>query len=259
MSVSAHLTHFLPLALAVGLVIGALACGMLAIVLRTTYLAQHAHERYVLVLTALVTMALSVPAFDVSATLVSQRVPTVLLASVPERGSVHSLHPVPSTLVRIETRHDRLRAVDAGSSDLPAPVAEHVDLAQACLLVWLVGFAIALVRLAGGILRLRAIKRRARYLETRVTARGPIAILESDAFPVPVALGYRHPAVLLPTSLTARADHHNVEHVVLHEIEHVLRYDDVSLVIQVACVAILWFNPFAHHLAQRLVREREMA
>ena len=80
---------------------------------------------------------------------------------------------------------------------------------------------------------------------------------------VPVAVGFRTPAILLPTSL-ADADETlaatgDLDQIVLHEYAHLERYDDWTNALQLVLVRAFWFNPFVAFFAARIALEREIA
>jgi uncharacterized protein YjbI with pentapeptide repeats/beta-lactamase regulating signal transducer with metallopeptidase domain len=80
---------------------------------------------------------------------------------------------------------------------------------------------------------------------------------------VPVAVGFRTPAILLPTSL-ANADETlaatgDLDQIVLHEYAHLERYDDWTNALQLVLVRAFWFNPFVAFFAARIALEREIA
>ena len=225
------------LAVLAALVIGAAGCTSLHVALRGGVFRRQANARFVLWFGLLLAVTCSAPVVLVSGSLWLQRVPTVAVSSLP---------PVSTA---------------ATATFVPKPPAAHalVTPAHAIAVVWFAGFLLALLRLAAGIMRVRYIRERAETIELRTIARGPVRILACDHFDVPVALGYRHPAVVVPRAMLALERETDFENVVLHELEHLRRFDDLTSLVQAACMCVLWFNPFAHAIAARLGIEREMA
>ena len=124
--------------------------------------------------------------------------------------------------------------------------------------IWALGTLVLLIRL---IVRLRiavAFKRGERFDGSVRTARGA-AIVLSDAVTSPVAIGYLHPAIVLPT-LLADDDYATIrEHALAHENAHLLRYDDITALLYQVCISLAWFNPIVWLIAPHLETEREKA
>ena len=115
---------------------------------------------------------------------------------------------------------------------------------------WLVGLAVALLRLAHGVLQTRRLLGRAKLVRTGVALSRDVS--------GPVVAGYLRPCVLLP--LCAREWSAERERVVLaHELAHVRRRDGLALLIGQLVCAIHWFNPLSWLVSSRLRRECELA
>jgi beta-lactamase regulating signal transducer with metallopeptidase domain len=151
------------------------------------------------------------------------------------------------------------RRVPISDVSLPSTTRAPIDVNLIVLTIWLLGVFLSLARAGLGVLRLRKLKRDAIPLQVRATLRGPVRIVVGDLFTVPVSVGYRHPAVVLPRAMPSLQSEGDLENVILHELEHLRRYDDVASLVQIACMSVLWFNPFAYVIANRLAIEREMA
>ncbi len=141
----------------------------------------------------------------------------------------------------------------------PDPVKPRFPVAAALVMVWAIGALAFLARLAIGVTRLRRLTHNGRLLETRSVSLRRVRIIEHPSFSIPVAIGYRRPAVLMPRALLATTSEADLENILLHELEHLRRFDDVTSFLQSMCVALVWFNPFVHYVARRLAAEREMA
>jgi beta-lactamase regulating signal transducer with metallopeptidase domain len=76
---------------------------------------------------------------------------------------------------------------------------------------------------------------------------------------VPAAIGFLDPVVALPDGRLARLTDEQLQHVVLHELAHVRRRDDWSVLAERTLVALMWVNPAAHWMRRRLAIAREMA
>ncbi len=189
---------------------------------------------------------------------------TTLLSSHNEPVIVAPSHPVAvdTTLLLREEAARRLPHGDSGGTNVyepPVPVSQPLPFALTFTAAWLFGAAIFLLRVAAGLIGLRRLVRQGRIIGVRSTTRGEVRLFSHARLSVPVAIGYRRLAVLVPQTLLASAAADEIEHIVLHELEHLRRYDDVSSLVQSLCMAIMWFNPFAYVVQRWIAVEREMA
>lgn len=75
----------------------------------------------------------------------------------------------------------------------------------------------------------------------------------------PSVIGFFAPRILIPEWLYARLTPEELEHVVLHESEHLRRHDDWTNLLQKLCLVVFPLNPALAWMERRLCREREMA
>lgn len=138
------------------------------------------------------------------------------------------------------------------------------------LAVWTVVFLFHLARIAWSYRYLRGVTRRARKpsAEQRLNfdqwvltchVRRPVRLLLSDEIASPMAVGFRHPAVLVPGPLMAELSEAELDHALLHEIAHIARYDDWTNLIARVAAAGLVLHPIAAWVLRRIAREREIA
>jgi beta-lactamase regulating signal transducer with metallopeptidase domain len=86
-----------------------------------------------------------------------------------------------------------------------------------------------------------------------------VKLLLSDRIQSPIAVGFRHPAVLIPRSLVGHLDGADLDHMLLHELAHLARRDDWSnLAVRVAW-GLVGFHPIAAFILRRIEEERELA
>jgi TonB family protein len=69
----------------------------------------------------------------------------------------------------------------------------------------------------------------------------------------------RRPVLLLPSEVAAQLDDEELEAVVLHELAHVERRDNLCANLQTAVACAFWFNPAVWLVGRRLFAERESA
>jgi beta-lactamase regulating signal transducer with metallopeptidase domain len=108
-----------------------------------------------------------------------------------------------------------------------------------------------------------SVARRLRRFRHSARSGRAVELRVSSDVDVPVAVGFRTPAILLPTSL-AHADETlaatgDLDQIVLHEYAHLERYDDWTNALQLVLVRAFWFNPFVAFFAARIALEREIA
>jgi len=87
----------------------------------------------------------------------------------------------------------------------------------------------------------------------------PVRLLISERIASPMATGFRHPAVILPTGLLTQFGGNEIDHVLLHELAHVDRRDDWTNLAARCAGAIVGLHPVAAWVLRQIVRERELA
>jgi TonB family protein len=107
---------------------------------------------------------------------------------------------------------------------------------------YLFGLSALLARLAIGAARARILVRRAASREGRLT---------SDSCAVPVAVGWLHPAVILPAAWQGWPEA-QLNAVLAHENEHVRRRDPLVQSLALVNRAVFWFHPLAWWIELRL-------
>jgi Zn-dependent protease with chaperone function len=117
--------------------------------------------------------------------------------------------------------------------------------------------AVLLFELVFDVVKLRRVKRCAAPLG-RVAVRGAL-IGTSRTVSTPTAIGYLHPAVVLPEGFRARVDDGEYDAVVAHECAHLARRDDWAKALQSAVLRACWWLPGLWVLGRALDLERELA
>lgn len=148
---------------------------------------------------------------------------------------------------------------------VPVSVVEYVCLA------WLIVAMLGLLRVAAGLWQLRKLRSQcqpigAEQLGAELASRveefrklRPLSIVVSQDVHVPAAVGFFHPAIVLPAWLAAEGPSDELKHVVLHELEHLRRYDDWTNLAQQIVKAVLFFHPAVWWMERELTLDREMA
>jgi TonB family protein len=155
----------------------------------------------------------------------------------------------------------------------PAPPGppSHAELYCALTIAWLLG-ALGMLALWG--------KRRARLAQAlragrrvehgreaealaRVRAwlliRREITLIISPRITVPGVWRWRKPVVLWPEGMADRLSDEELEAVMMHELIHVLRGDNLLSRLQTLLCSLCWFHPLVWLIDRRLLAERELA
>ncbi len=137
------------------------------------------------------------------------------------------------------------------------------------VLAWGLGLLVMSLRLLGGLLYVRRLRRhRARPLPAAWTARlgalaaraglrRPVALLESGLVAAPLVVGHLRPLVLLPLGAVAGLPVACVEAILAHELAHVLRRDYLVNLLQTLAETVFFYHPAVWYIGQCLRAERE--
>jgi len=87
----------------------------------------------------------------------------------------------------------------------------------------------------------------------------PVRLSLSTKARSPMAVGFTRPAVIIPDSLLLRLTGEELDHLGLHELAHVRRYDDWTNLAQRIIQAVFFFHPAVHWICRKLDFEREVA
>jgi tetratricopeptide (TPR) repeat protein len=87
----------------------------------------------------------------------------------------------------------------------------------------------------------------------------PIPVRASPANIEPGVIGIVHPILLLPKGIEERLAAPQLQSIILHEIAHVRRQDNLTAAVHMLVEALFWFYPLVWWLGARLIRERESA
>jgi len=83
------------------------------------------------------------------------------------------------------------------------------------------------------------------------------SVFSSPNLRSPIAVGIWRPRVVLPDGLVEQLTPDQVRQVLIHEMAHLLRRDQVVAFLQGLVVAAFWFHPFVRLLNRQLARARE--
>jgi beta-lactamase regulating signal transducer with metallopeptidase domain len=98
-----------------------------------------------------------------------------------------------------------------------------------------------------------------RRLERSIGRSKPIPLVSSASAIEPSVFGTIQPVLLWPAGLTARLADAELEAILLHELSHVRRRDNLTAMLHMMIESMFWFHPLVWWLGTRLVDEREKA
>jgi len=143
---------------------------------------------------------------------------------------------------------------------------EHTSVVVLC---WLLGFALSLFRLLGGVYYLHRLQRNscsptADYWQEKMVAMGrqlglerPVRLLESVLVRSPMALGYFKPIIFFPLGLWNHLSPAEVEAILAHELAHIARRDWLFNLFQAFIETLFYFHPAIWWMSSVVRAERE--
>jgi len=137
------------------------------------------------------------------------------------------------------------------------------------LIFWIVIGSLVLARLVAGVWQVRRLRQGCRLVaieeldpELQQILRGTrrsVQLLVSVQARVPAAVGFRHPAIVLPEWALAELTTAELKPILIHELAHLRRHDDWTNLAQKTVRSIFFFHPAVWWIDARLSVERELA
>jgi TonB family protein len=87
----------------------------------------------------------------------------------------------------------------------------------------------------------------------------PVDLVLSQHKTEPIVARIWRPVVMLPESIGEHLNDSELEAIMLHELVHVQRHDNLIGNLQMSVVTLLWFHPLVWYVSRRLISEREQA
>ena len=84
-----------------------------------------------------------------------------------------------------------------------------------------------------------------------------LQLLVSPDTDIPVVMGWRKPAILLPPSFVQDLSSEEMETVIVHELAHIQRRDYPMNVAQAGVEALFFYHPVVRWISRQIRRERE--
>ncbi|WP_047492535.1 M56 family metallopeptidase [Terriglobus sp. TAA 43] len=96
-------------------------------------------------------------------------------------------------------------------------------------------------------------------VESLVSVSRQVVVLGASDLTEPGIFGIVRPVMLWPLQLTERLENEHIESILVHELMHVRRHDNLIAAIHMAVEALFWFHPLVWWIGTRMVLEREHA
>jgi beta-lactamase regulating signal transducer with metallopeptidase domain len=247
--------------------------GLLALMLRLILRRASANMRYVCLLGCLAALSAAPP--FIAWRLSREREPAVLLPALTRAAAVEVMPSEgdPASQEAAESPGSPSRElIDAAGAAARAPAGRWLPgLVRSLPWLWLLGAPLALVSLVLGLWGSERLCRRssalgdARVLELfealqrslRIARR--VTLAACDRIVSPLVVGILRPVILLPPAVLAGWSPQQVEMVLLHELAHVRRWDNLVNLLQRIVESLLFFHPAVWWLSRQVRLERECA
>jgi bla regulator protein BlaR1 len=138
-----------------------------------------------------------------------------------------------------------IAATQTGASSLPLIIGA----------VWVAGFAAVVGMRVRGWRRVRSAVRASRPMPIEA----PIPVRSSPGLLEPGIVGFWRPVLLVPEGIQDRLAPNQFAAVLLHELCHARRRDNLTSAFHMVVEAVFWFHPLVWFVGARLVDERERA
>jgi beta-lactamase regulating signal transducer with metallopeptidase domain len=135
--------------------------------------------------------------------------------------------------------------------------------------IWVLGTGLKAIRIVVGLIRSRALRltsqacNAAPLFEMVRRLSGPVGISQnvqlfvSPDTGIPVVIGWRKPAILLPPSFLQDLSSEEMETIIVHELAHIQRRDYPMNVAQAGVEALFFYHPVVWWISRQIRRERE--
>jgi bla regulator protein BlaR1 len=202
-------------------------------------------------------------------------IPFALFVTIGSQLGSHKVHTAqPVFASAMQQINEPFVAAKSSPMTAPAAVSGNIlvsVLQKIFLAVWFGGCALALLLWWRRWQRIATAMRAAtpaksgreleavRRLERSVGSKRPTSVIVSECNLEPGIVGIFRPVLLLPASVAGRLDDAQLDAIILHELWHVRRRDNLAAAVHMLVQAVFWFHPFVWWIGARLMDERERA
>jgi beta-lactamase regulating signal transducer with metallopeptidase domain/thiol-disulfide isomerase/thioredoxin len=143
------------------------------------------------------------------------------------------------------------------------------DIFPYVVLIWGLGVAVISFWHLGGCMHLHRLKRRGcralspdrqaqlKEMSREFSVRQKLKFRETKLLDIPVVIGWLRPVILIPGSLLTGIAPEQLKAILLHELAHVRRYDNLVNLLQTAVETLGFFHPAVWWISHQIRRERE--
>jgi bla regulator protein BlaR1 len=138
-------------------------------------------------------------------------------------------------------------------------------------LIWIIGVLFQLFRLGYGLIVVKKFKRSLKAIKdasfnnmlsniaVTLFRKGRLVprLYRSSLIESPMAIGFIHPAIIIPEKLFTTLTDNELKSILLHEMAHICHYDQVTGIIKRFVIAFHWWNPFAYIINKEHEQARE--
>ena len=157
-------------------------------------------------------------------------------------------------------------ADDPDDPVISVPRSSRISLSNLSLVGWIAGGAIFLLPLVIGSWQIRSLRRSglpwhygqslAETIATEAGVHRPVEVLRHEGVPGPMTCGIAHPTIVLPQD-AENWNEDDLTRALVHELEHIRRWDSVSRFLARSACAVYWFHPLVWIAWRRLMLEAE--
>ncbi len=143
---------------------------------------------------------------------------------------------------------------------VPATATARNPVPVILLAVWLCGFGVSLLGWMRSWRQVRTALRAATPVDVDLHySDASVEVMSSPILMEPAVFGILTPVLLLPEGITDRLTKEQLTAVLVHELCHVRRRDNLATGIYMVAETIFWFYPLVRWIGKRLINERERA
>ena len=138
-------------------------------------------------------------------------------------------------------------------------------------LIYLAGLAFSLARIGHGLLGSHRLRKaavncgnasqiaRLSHWRSHLGISRFVELGISDRITVPTVIGLQRPLILIPKSLSGRANGPTLDGILAHELAHIKRGDAYWRLLDRVTAALYWYHPLVHLACRKLAEAREQA
>jgi bla regulator protein BlaR1 len=141
----------------------------------------------------------------------------------------------------------------------PARAKLLFNVTAVAVAIWLCGIAVVLCVLLLRWRRINAALRTAQPFTGQLQPDFPIEVRSSTTLMEPGVIGIFRPVLLLPQGISERLQPEQLQAILVHELCHVRRRDNLTGVLHLIVESVFWFHPLVWWIGTRILEEREYA